>query len=279
MSTNPTGEGIGELYDRLMPLFQILNGNNVHFGYWADPTDDQLPMDQAQEKLTDFFIPQMQARPGQHILDVGCGAGQATVRLAWATGAHVTGITLSPVQRDVATELAQAAGVADRVRFEVADAMAMPFAPASFDMAWAIESPIHMPSRLQMFQNLVRVVRPGGRVMITDVVLAHPLAPEQAAVIRSMFNIEQVGSLEEYITQMKTAGIMKITCQDLTANIWRPFHRHGLVKLHDAAIVAQLREHYDDAMIQSFREGWQVLTDASDRFFYVVLIGECPPAA
>lgn len=278
MHTRPLDRTVTQFYDSLATFLQIIFGDNIHFGYLADPTDEHLTMHQSQEALTDLLIAKLNVQPGQHMLDVGCGVGHPAIRLAQATGAQVTGITISPVQQRLATERVHAAGLTNRVRCELVDAMAMPYAPATFDMAWAIESVVHMPSWKQMFQEVVRVMRPGGRVMVVDMVLSHPLSAEQSEVISALFNIERVGFLEEYIGAMKAAGMVNIVCHDVTANVWRPFHRRALARMHDAKIVAKVREHYDLATIQTFRESWQVLTDAGDRFFYVVLIGECPPA-
>jgi tocopherol O-methyltransferase len=54
-------------------------------------------------------------------------------------GCTVTGITLSPVQAEHATARSQAAGLAELTNFQVADALAMPFPDASFDLIWSIE--------------------------------------------------------------------------------------------------------------------------------------------
>jgi tocopherol O-methyltransferase len=73
-------------------------------------------------------------------VDVGCGVGGSTRHLARKFGAKGTGITLSPVQVGIAQARSAAAGLADAVSFQVADALAMPFADGAFDLVWSLES-------------------------------------------------------------------------------------------------------------------------------------------
>lgn len=278
MSNDIPGGEVGQFYDMFTPLFQIIWRDTIHFGYWADPTDEQLALHAAQQRLTDVLIAQTGLQPGQHALDVGCGLGRPAIALAQQTGAQVTGINLSRVQVDCANELAQQEGVAEQVRFEVADALALPYAADTFDLAWAIES-TYIPERVTLFQELVRVVRPGGRVMVVDAVLARPLTEEQAAVLCPLFGIPGIGTLEEHLLEMKQAGLVQVTCQDVTANVIRPNNQRVLAAMYDEAIVAQLQQHYDAAFIQAFQQGWEVFAAAEDRFFYVILTGVCPGVA
>jgi tocopherol O-methyltransferase len=74
------------------------------------------------------------------ILDCGCGIGGSALELATRFNAKVTGITLSPVQANRATERAEATGLAGNTapcaQFQVANALQTPFADESFDFIW-----------------------------------------------------------------------------------------------------------------------------------------------
>ena len=76
------------------------------------------------------------------------------------------GITLSPVQVARANALSAEQGLGDRHQFEVADALAMPFADDSFDLVWSMESGEHMPDKRQFVSELARVCKPGGTVLV-----------------------------------------------------------------------------------------------------------------
>ena len=76
------------------------------------------------------------------------------------------GITLSPVQAARAQSLSDAQGLGGRLKFQVADALAMPFADDSFDLVWSMESGEHMPDKRQFVSELTRVCKPGGKVLV-----------------------------------------------------------------------------------------------------------------
>jgi len=156
----PNPKDVGALYD------QFDNKGVLHFGYW-DSLDDDTPIEQAADRLTDQVAARLDLKPGTSLLDVGSGMGTPAVHLATNWPVEITGITISERQVRESTELAKAKGLADRVRFHLADAMRMPFPDASFDAAYALESIIHM-DRPVALREMARVVRPGGRIVLTD---------------------------------------------------------------------------------------------------------------
>jgi cyclopropane-fatty-acyl-phospholipid synthase len=86
--------------------------------YFTNPTM-VLPEAQAAKKA--HIAKKLLIAPGMRILDIGCGWGGLALTLAGDYGAHVTGITLSQEQLTIARNRAQAAGLSDRVQFELVD--------------------------------------------------------------------------------------------------------------------------------------------------------------
>lgn len=101
------------------------------------------------------------------VLDVGCGIGGTSRYLAKKFGinAKVTGITLSPVQVKRASELAAEQNV-NNAEFVVMDALDMKFPDNSFDLVWACESGEHMPDKKKYVEEMTRVLKPGGKLVI-----------------------------------------------------------------------------------------------------------------
>ena len=100
------------------------------------------------------------------VLDVGCGIGGTTRWLAserpsWT----VTGISISGEQIRRATELALERGV-HNCDFRCCDAMQMPFPDNSFDVVWSCESAEHMPDKALFVKECIRVLKPGGRLVL-----------------------------------------------------------------------------------------------------------------
>jgi MPBQ/MSBQ methyltransferase len=101
------------------------------------------------------------------VLDVGCGVGGTSRYLAkrLGKGASVTGITLSPNQVKRATELAVEQSVPN-AKFTVMNALDMEFQDNTFDIVWACESGEHMPDKEAYINEMMRVLKPGGKFVM-----------------------------------------------------------------------------------------------------------------
>jgi arsenite methyltransferase len=111
-------------------------------------------------------------RPGQRVLDVASGPGTTALLLATEFAASVVGVDLSDASLRKATAAAQAAGLGDRVLFHRGDAERLPFRAASFDAVVCECAFCTFPGKPDAASEFARVLRPGGRVGITDVTIA-----------------------------------------------------------------------------------------------------------
>lgn len=107
-------------------------------------------------------------RPTDRAIDLGAGAGHATLAIAPHV-AHVTAVDPTPEMHGVAARLAVQRGVGN-VAFVEATADALPFADGSFDLAVSRFSIHHWPDPATAFREVARVLRPGGRVVLIDLV-------------------------------------------------------------------------------------------------------------
>lgn len=150
-------------------------GEHIHLGYY-NPEEMQ-----AGYKKKDFiqakydFVDEMMKLGGIDkdvgkdvtVLDVGCGVGGTSRYLAKNLGpkAQVTGITLSPNQVARAQELAVEQDVPN-AKFTVMNALEMDFPDNSFDVVWACESGEHMPDKKKYIEEMMRVLKPGGKFVM-----------------------------------------------------------------------------------------------------------------
>lgn len=109
----------------------------------------------------------LEVHEGDRVLDVGCGIGGAS-RMAATYGAEVTGVDLTPDFVRAATELTRLTGLADRARFVAAPAEQLPLEDASFDKAFLIHVGMNVPDKQQVFAEVHRVLRPGGRFVLQE---------------------------------------------------------------------------------------------------------------
>jgi ubiquinone/menaquinone biosynthesis C-methylase UbiE len=108
--------------------------------------------------------------PGTHGIDIGSGLGGPSRYLAARFGCHLQGIDLSPAFVEAATYLAGRAGLEASVSYECADALALPYDDQRFDFAWTQHVAMNIADRPRLYAETHRVMKPGGRFAIYDVV-------------------------------------------------------------------------------------------------------------
>jgi ubiquinone/menaquinone biosynthesis C-methylase UbiE len=108
--------------------------------------------------------------PGEHILEVGCGSGVLCRQIApyVAPRGKVTGVDISPDMLKLAQGYAASADLSAPIQWGASGAEALPFRDASFDRVFAARLFLHVSKPEAVLNKLVRVVRPGGRVMVMD---------------------------------------------------------------------------------------------------------------
>ncbi|WP_410638378.1 SAM-dependent methyltransferase [Amycolatopsis sp. lyj-346] len=219
--TLPKPEEVGTFYDATNDLMTRFLGGSTHYGYWTGP-DDESTFEQAADRLTDILAGKLGAKPGDQVLDVGCGQGRPGVRTAVRTGADLTGISISARDVEVSNARAEREGVADRVRFQRADAMDLPFEDSSFDHAFALESIVCVPDRVRALQEIARVVRPGGTVALTDFSDRDPEAnakkKEALAEVGESWHTAPLVTEGDYPVFAAAAGLEVVEVTDITLN-------------------------------------------------------------
>jgi ubiquinone/menaquinone biosynthesis C-methylase UbiE len=127
------------------------------------------------------YLRLLDVRPGEHVLDVGCGSGVVMREMARRVSPDGVTVGLDPSLSflTVARELAEQAGLAGVVELCRGDCRALPFTDCSFDAVLAATVLAHVPGVEKAIVEMIRVTRRGGRVGIFDfdadsVMISHP---------------------------------------------------------------------------------------------------------
>jgi 27-O-demethylrifamycin SV methyltransferase len=243
-------------YDHVTDAWDLLLGADLHYGVFDSPAD-ALPT--ATARLTDRMIEAVRPEPGVAVLDVGCGTGHSACRLAAEQGAEVLGITPSTIGIERATARATAEGLTAKVRFEARDGMANGLPDDSFDRVWVLESSHLMRHRDRLISECARVLRPGGRIALCDLMLARPMPFDEVrrlhkplAVLRDAFGAARMETRAVYEQLFADSGIDVDVSLDLTEATRPTFDawRHN-AEGHEQAVVAQIGREGLDAFLQS----------------------------
>lgn len=141
-----------------MPFEELKQRQSV---VWGTGPYEQLPEHYAP--LLDHLARAADLQLDEEALDVACGTGALTVRLA-RSGAKVTGLDLAPALIETAQRLAAVEGLS--IRFDVGDAENLPYEDGSFDVVTSSVGTIFAPDHAAVARELARVCRPGGRLVL-----------------------------------------------------------------------------------------------------------------
>lgn len=164
-----SGDSVANAYDEWTQdgILEFYWGEHIHLGHYGSPPRSkdflQAKSDFVHEMARWGGLDKLPA--GTSVLDVGCGIGGSSRILAKDYGFQVTGITISPGQVKRAQELTPPEVSA---KFQQDDAMNLSFADSSFDVVWCIEAGPHMPDKAVFAKELMRVLKPGGILVVAD---------------------------------------------------------------------------------------------------------------
>ena len=122
-----------------------------------------------REPILHSIIATLNFAPGSHGLDIGCGIGLQTLLLAESTrpGGYVTGLDISVELLAYARNKVKSLQLADQISFKEGDLNNLPFSDNTFDWVWSADCVGYPAGDLPTaLEEIVRVVRPGGRVVI-----------------------------------------------------------------------------------------------------------------
>ena len=202
-------------YELLGDLYRAAWGDSIHFAVFRDGES----RDEAALATERMLADEGGFGPGMSVLDVGCGSGGPALTIAEHSGAQITGIDLVPRHVELARGKAADRGLADRTTFIEGDAISLPFADASFDHVYAIESAYHAADKARFYAECARVLRPGGRFVGTD--WLHGDDPddgeraEQLDAVRRHHAIPSLIGLADVRAHLEASGLVPEVVEDL----------------------------------------------------------------
>ena len=256
-----SAESVATSYDEWTQdgILEFYWGEHIHLGHYGSPPQQT---DFRQAKYD--FVHEMakwgginRCAPGTMLLDVGCGIGGSARVLAKDYGFDVTAVTISPQQVERATQLTP---VGLSAKFLVDDAMALSFPDNSFDVVWSLEAGPHMPDKAIFARELLRVLKPGGKLVVGDWnqrdARRQPLNAWEKPVMKQLldqWSHPEFSSIEGFSELLEATGMVKglvetadwsqETLPSWIDSIWQGIIRpKGLVKFGLSGFIKSVRE-------------------------------------
>jgi len=191
------------------------NSGYFNFGYWDGRARSQR---EASEALVDRLIDKI-ASPGGRILDVACGAGASTRRLMERYPPEaIAAINISEPQ------LAEARKRAPGCGHIYMDAARLGFPDNCFNAVISVEAAFHFDTREAFLREVFRVLRPGGTLVLSDI-----LFRPRVALLADLFQVPRAnlgGGVAHYERMLQAIGFASVEVEDATGACLTPFRRN-----------------------------------------------------
>lgn len=234
-------------YDLSNDFYQMWLDDDMQYScaYWSE-ADDTLERAQLAKKA--HIAAKLALQPGQKVLDIGCGWGGMALYLNKVAGVEVLGITLSAEQLKLARERAEAAGVADKVRFELLDYRVLAKrAPGYFDRIVSVGMFEHVgvPQFNTFFRACANLLKDDGVMLLHTIGRLGKPGSTDAFTRKYIFPGGYIPALSETLAASEKVKLIASDIETLrlhyamTLRAW-----YARVLDHREAIVAQYDERF-----------------------------------
>lgn len=233
-----------DLYSLLATRAFTEDGLYLNLGYWRAART----IDEACPALAMLVAEAAGMGPDDDVVDVGFGfADQDMLWMERFAPRHITGLNLTPMQVRLARQRVQRRGMADRITLTEGSATAMSLPDACCDIVTAVECAFHFHTRADFLAEALRVLRPGGRLVLADVIRA---APESAKLRRRVqdftwsqfaqkFAVPAANADQRapYAAKLRAAGFAAVDVTPIGEHVFPGWHR---ALAEDPALFARL---------------------------------------
>ena len=169
-------------------------------------------------EATEDMANRLRVAATDHVLDVGSGLGGPARYFVRRFGCRVSGIDLTAEFCEVARKLTSrlGPGLGERVSFEEGDALAMPFADASFDGAYSMNVSMNIEDKRALYREIRRVLKPGGWLCLSEVVQGPGGEPAYPAPWARTASTSFLATSDETRANLAASGFTVESARDTT---------------------------------------------------------------
>ncbi|XP_073023292.1 cycloartenol-C-24-methyltransferase isoform X1 [Primulina eburnea] len=217
---------VNKYYDLVTSFYEYGWGQSFHFA----PRWKGESLRESIKRHEHFLALQLALKPGQKVLDVGCGIGGPLREIAQFSSAAVTGLNNNEYQITRGKALNRIAGVHQTCDFVKADFMKMPFPDSSFDAVYAIEATCHAPDAVGCYKEIYRVLKPGQCFAAYEWCMTEAFDPSNKEHQKIKAEIElgnglpDIRTTQQCLEALKKAGFEVVWEKDLAVDSPVPWY-------------------------------------------------------
>ena len=260
-------------YPELKKILEKIKGNDLefmNFGLWRDNPKN---MSDANTALCQLLITNGKLNKSKKILDVGCGFGQQD--LAWydcnddKENVSIQGVDIEEAHVKEARRLIKTHGLSDKIKFDLGNACKLIYEDDSFDTVISLESAFHYQPRVTFFEEAARVLQPGGKLVIGDIMMRRNcgFVGRCASYLAADFlNVPSCNNQElvEWLEQLERSGF-NIEYEKITDDTFLPYFDYIVHQFDHSDFFIRWGFYFAVSM-------WRMICRRSLPFDYVVAV-------
>lgn len=240
--------------------FRVWGGEDIHIGIYENEDE---PIRGASHRTVERMAEKIaHLKAGTKALDIGAGYGGSARHLARAKGYHVVCLNLSEVQNERNRRLNEEQMLSILVEVVDGSFEELPFSDESFELVWSQDAILHSGNRRRVFEEVNRVLRPGGEFIFTDPMQKAGVDAADLRPVLERIHLDSMGSVEGYQSYARDLGWECLEAERQPDSLVTHYSRvlGELENRHD-----ELREHCSNEYLDRMKTGLQHWIDAGRR--------------
>ena len=194
----------------------IWGGEDIHVGLYEDNISISDASRRTVEKMASLLL---DLNEKTRVLDIGSGYGGSARYLVQQFGCQVGCLNLSDVQNKRNRDLNKAKGLTLSINVVDGSFEDIPIPDGSVDIVWSQDAILHSGDRQKVFEEVHRVLSPGGQFIFTDPMQSKSCSPEALQPILDRIHLDSLGSIAQYQKMLVNLGFKEIQILDLSQHL------------------------------------------------------------